>query len=419
MPKWGLRLRIALALALTCLLIVGALGFTLYTASEDMEEALIGQIIAEEMDYLVERHRQHSGYVPQQGSNLQSYIVRNVSEQDRLPEHLRRLAVGRHEMLVGKEETHVLVRDAGGIRYIVSYEVGLHEQREHEFKLLVVLTVMTAVLASLALGYWLSGVLVSQVTDLAHAVGALRPGRPREPLVHIDQDPEIATLARAFDDYQANIDQMIKREQEFTTNASHELRTPLTAIQTSCELLLTDSALSEKSRVRVVRISEAAERMAQQLQALLSLARAQALGELEPVVLSHCVAEAAEPYRSEMLRKSLAFEVAMAGYAVIDLNHQPLRFGLANLSRNAVEYTERGFVKVAYASRVLTVTDSGRGISAEHLPRVFERFFRADGAASGSGLGLAIVKRICDHYGWRIEVRSAPMSGSAFCITFP
>ena len=415
----GLRLRVALALALACLLVVGALGFTLYAASEEMEEALIDQIMAEEMDFLLQRHRENPTHVPQEGSNLKSHIVRNATDQARLPEHLRKLGVGRHEMIVGNEETHVLVRDLSGIRYLVVYEVGLHERREHEFKLLVMLSVLTAALVSLALGYWLSGVLVSQITDLARAVGRLQPGDARAPLADARQDPEVATLARALDAYRASMDQSMRREQEFTANASHELRTPLTAIQTSCELLLADDSVSGKSRQRTERINEAAQRMAEQIQALLLLARGQEPGALEPVVLADCVAEAVEPYRAEISRKGLSMEVEIGRDDVLDLNHQALRFVLANLIRNAVTYTERGFVKVAYAARRLSVSDSGRGISPENLPRIFERFFRADSAASGAGLGLSIVKRICDHYGWRIDVSSAPAKGSTFSITFP
>ena len=212
---------------------------------------------------------------------------------------------------------------------------------------------------------------------------------------------------------------MIRREQEFTSNASHELRTPLTAIRTSCEMLLADAALGEKSRARVTWINAAADRMAEQIQALLLLARGQELGEIEPVELADCVAEAVEPYRGEIARKGLALEIDVAPEDVLELNYPALRLVLGNLLRNAVHYTERGFVRIGYAAKRLTVADSGRGISGEHLPRVFERFYRAENPGAGTGLGLAIVKRICDQYGWRIEVESTPARGSAFSIVFP
>lgn len=415
----GLRLRVALALALACLLVVGALGFTLYTASEDLEESLIDQIIAEEMKYLVQRHRDNPRYLPHQSSNLQSYIVQGGDGQSQLPAFLLGLGPGQHDFYVGADEYHVLVREVGGTRYYVAYEVGLHEQREQEFKLLVLLSVLTATLVSLALGYWLSGVLVRQVTELAGRVGMLKPGQPHVELTRPGQDPEVAMLARAFEDYQARIEQMIRREQEFTSNASHELRTPLTAIRTSCELLLFDPLVNEKSRARVEWINAAAGRMTEQIQALLFLARGQALGEVEPVVLADCVAEAIEPYRGEIARKGLTLEMDVARDDVLELNYPALRLVLGNLLRNAVQYTERGFVRIGYAAKRLTVADSGQGISGEHLPRVFERFFRAEDMGGGTGLGLAIVKRICDQYGWRIEVESAPGKGSAFSIAFP
>lgn len=415
----GLRHRVALALAATCVLVVGALGFTLYTASEEMEDSLISQIVAEEMDYLARRHREDPAYQPHQSSNLQSYIVRDAAGRTRLPEFLRGVGPGQHEFFVDKDEFHVLVRENAGVRYYVAYEVGLHEQREQEFKLLIVLSTITAALASLVLGYWLSGVLIRQVTELAARVGELTPGQKHERLTRDDQDPEVASLARAFEDYRARIDQMMRREQEFTSNASHELRTPLTAIKTSCELLLSDPSLSGKSRDRVDWINSAATRMTEQIEALLFLARGQALGDIEPVALAACLAEAVEPYRAEMARKGLTLEMNVAAESSLDLNYQALRLVLANLLRNAVTYTEHGFVRIGYVARRLTVADTGRGIETGHLPRVFERFFRGEDPDGGTGLGLAIVKRICDQHGWKIEVESTPARGSAFSIVFP
>jgi signal transduction histidine kinase len=159
--------------------------------------------------------------------------------------------------------------------------------------------------------------------------------------------------------------------------------------------------------------------MAEQIQALLFLARGQALGELDLVALADCVAEAVEPYRGEFARKGIALEVNVAPEAHLDLNYQALRLVLANLVRNALQHTERGFVRIGYAAKRMTVADTGHGIATEHLPRLFERFYRAKDVSGGTGLGLAIVKRICDQYGWRIEIESAPAKGSAFSILFP
>jgi len=104
--------------------------------------------------------------------------------------------------------------------------------------------------------------------------------------------------------------------------------------------------------------------------------------------------------------------------ATVQLNRQALEIVLTNLIRNAVQHTERGFVRVSYAAGRLKVSDSGAGIAAGDAQRLFERFYRAANKREGFGLGLAIVKRVCDLYGWTIEVDSALGRGSEFSIGF-
>jgi signal transduction histidine kinase len=232
-------------------------------------------------------------------------------------------------------------------------------------------------------------------------------------------DAEVAQLANALDDYQNRIRRMLQREQEFTANVSHEMRTPITTILTSCELLVTEPNMPEKVCTRIGMIESAATRMGEQLQALLFLAREQALGVTELVSIAECVYDAAEHLRPEIARKQLDFEVDVELDAALTLNRQALQTALVNLLRNAVQYTSQGSVKVKFKGRQLTISDSGIGIESSYLPFLFERFFRGSTQGEGLGIGLAIVKRICDHYGWLIEVDSTPGHGATFHITFP
>jgi signal transduction histidine kinase len=210
-----------------------------------------------------------------------------------------------------------------------------------------------------------------------------------------------------------------RSRREFIANVSHELRTPITTILTSCELLATERTISERARVRIGMIEAAATRMGEQLQALLFLAREQALGIMEPVALAECVYEAVEPVCSEIYRKRLNFEVAIEPKAILTLNRQALHTALVNLLRNAVQYTERGFIRVNFSQSRLSISDSGIGIEPFYMPLLYERFFRGSTQGEGLGIGLAIVKRICDHYGWIIDVESTPGKGATFHITFP
>ncbi|PTR08477.1 signal transduction histidine kinase [Nitrosospira sp. Nsp5] len=418
--KRGLRLRVALAFAVFCIVVVGTLGISLYIASDDIEEAHIEQIIETEMDYLLQRYRERADFVPQVGSNLEKYIVHDSIEESQLPSYLQGLNYRRHKVFRGPEEVRVAVRHVDGVKFLVAYEIGLHDQRQQELRLLIVLSLLSVVGVALVVGYLLAGLLVKQVTDLAERVRHLAPGDVQgTTMIQPGQDEEVAQLAHALDDYQNRITRMLRREQEFTANVSHELRTPITTILTSCELLVTEPNLSERTRSRIGMIEAAATRMGEQLQALLFLAREQALGIMEPVALAECVYDAVEPVCTEIYRKRLIFEVAIAPKAVLTLNRQALHTALVNLLRNAVQYTERGFIRVNFSRNRLSISDSGIGIEPFYMPLLYERFFRGSSQGEGLGIGLAIVKRICDHYGWTIEVESTPGKGATFHITFP
>jgi signal transduction histidine kinase len=418
--KRGLRLRVALAFAIFCIIVVGTLGISLYIASDDIEEAHIEQIMETEMDYLLQRYRESADFVPQVGSNLEKYIVHDSADEAHLPSYLQGLNYRRHKVFRGPEEIRVAVRHVDGVKFIVAYEIGLHDQRQQELRLLIVLSLLSVVGVALVVGYLLAGLLVKQVTDLAERVRHLAPGDVQgATMIQPGQDEEVAQLAHALDDYQNRITRMLRREQEFTANVSHELRTPITTILTSCELLVTEPSFSERARVRIGMIEAAAGRMGEQLQALLFLAREQALGIMEPVALAECVYDAVEPVCTEIYRKRLLFEVAVEPKAVLTLNRQALHTALVNLLRNAVQYTERGFIRVNFSQNRLSISDSGIGIEPYYLPLLYERFFRGSTQGEGLGIGLAIVKRICDHYGWIIDVESTPGKGSTFHITFP
>ena len=418
--KRGLRLRIALTFAIFSILVVGTLGISLYVASGDIEEAHIDQVIEMEMEHLIERYRQQPNFVPQAGSNLEEYILPERSDELRLPSYLQGLNQLRHVVFRGSQEIRVSVRHVEGVKFLVAYEIGLHERRKHDFALLIGLSLISLIVVALVVGYLLAGLLVREVADLAGQVRKLAPGNVQGvTLTQPGMDAEVAQLANALDDYQNRIRRMLQREQEFTANVSHEMRTPITTILTSCELLAAESNMSEKVRNRIGMIESAATRMGEQLQALLFLAREQALGVMELVSIAECVYDAAEHLRPEITLKQLDFEVDVELNAVLTLNRQALQTALVNLLRNAVQYTSQGSVKVKFKGRKLTISDSGIGIEPSYLPFLFERFFRGSTQGEGLGIGLAIVQRICDHYGWLIEVDSTPGYGATFHITFP
>jgi signal transduction histidine kinase len=413
---FDLRTRVAATFAIVCIAVVSALAITLYAASEDLEEELVDQIVSEEMDFLIKHQRDNPSIVREPGPNLQYYVVRTAADLQRAPEKMRGLAAGMHEIGRDIDEQHVAVRVVDGVRYIVVYDAGPHELREQQFRRLVLFALATIMVVATVLGYWIAGLLTHQITDLAARVATLDPGLSRAPLAQEGQDAEVSALARALDQHETRIRELIAREQEFTGNASHELRTPLTAIRTSCELLETEPGLSDKTRTRIAGIASAAKRMTGQIEMLLFLARAQTAGALETVAIAECVNDAVQPLLAEISAKNIRFENTVPVQAVLTLNRQALDIVITNLLRNAVMYTGQGHIRVSLDGDCLTVADSGSGIPPGQLPQIFGRFHRGSEQGDGFGLGLAIVKRICDHYGWQIEADSVLSRGSTFRV---
>ncbi len=417
----GLRLRVALALAIFCIVVVGTLGASLYVASYSIEEDHIEQVIEMEMDHLVQRYRQHADFIPQIGPSLKNYVVRNQVDESSIPSYLQGLVDNQyHNVRLEEKDKRVLVRSIDQVKFIVAYTIEIHNQRLNDLRWLIIISLLIVVVVAFVVGYVLAGLLTKQVTQLAERVRLLTPGDGQvTTLIQSEMDEEVAQLARALDDYQNRIKQMLQREQEFTANISHELRTPITTILTSCELLTAIPDLSHSILTRIHMVEAAATRMGAQIQALLFLAREQALGVLEPVAIAESVGDVMDSLLGDIHRKSLQFEMNVAKDAVLTLNRQALHMVLMNLLRNAVQYTELGFVRVEYYQQRLKISDSGVGIEPDYLPHLYERFIRGSEQGQDLGIGLAIVKRICHYYNWTLEVDSRPGQGTSFYIVFP
>jgi len=220
---------------------------------------------------------------------------------------------------------------------------------------------------------------------------------------------------------------------DFVANASHELRTPIAAVRSAAETLR-DGALDEPAAA--IRFVDIIDRNAQRLQSLvedmLELSKLESnefklkrerveLGSVVPIVL------ALFRERAEKKGVRLAAELPREATAVVG-DARALEHVLLNLVDNAVKYCPRGTRVVVRASsqgdRVkLIVSDDGPGISAEHLPRVFERFYRVDAGRSrelgGTGLGLSIVKHMVEAMRGRVSVESEVGRGSTFTVSLP
>lgn len=230
----------------------------------------------------------------------------------------------------------------------------------------------------------------------------------------------------------SEIERVEKTRRDFIANVSHELRTPLTSIRGYAETLLdSDQAVNGHAREFLQVIRRNAERMSRLTEDLLVLARVESGEEkldLRPHPARVLVAEAVSSMQEDARAANVELAIATVPDAMVIADSYAIHQVFANLVSNALRYAQSGKKAVLGASDnpgyiEFFVQDFGPGIGSEHLPRIFERFYRVDKARSretgGTGLGLAIVKHIVLNHGGAVRVESTVGRGSTFFFTLP
>jgi two-component system phosphate regulon sensor histidine kinase PhoR len=228
--------------------------------------------------------------------------------------------------------------------------------------------------------------------------------------------------------------QLETMRKEFVANVSHELRTPLTAIKGFVETLQQGALDSKEEAMRFLGIIAAqVDRLGTLVDDLLTLARIEREEETRSITLLDSplmpvVTSALKDYSTQAASKNISVNLTGDESIRALLDAAMLEQAVGNLIDNAIKYSEPGssvavMVRSEGNEAVISVSDQGIGIPAEHLDRIFERFYRVDKArsrkAGGTGLGLSIVKHIASLHNGRVTVQSVPGRGSMFTIALP
>lgn len=226
-------------------------------------------------------------------------------------------------------------------------------------------------------------------------------------------------------------ERMEKTRRDFIANVSHELRTPLTSIQGYAETLLDSTNEDNHSREFLEVIRKNASRMSRLTEDLLTLARVES-GEqrfdAQPVLPGELLNDAVESFQDQARAHGIELQVENGTQVAVNADREAIHQVFSNLIDNALKYAASGGRLVLGALPAahgveFYVRDFGTGIASEHLPRLFERFYRVDKARSresgGTGLGLAIAKHIVLAHGGAIRAESELNHGSVFLFTLP
>ncbi|WP_097137336.1 MULTISPECIES: HAMP domain-containing sensor histidine kinase [unclassified Pseudomonas] len=334
-----------------------------------------------------------------------------------IPPPLQLLEPGTHELKLNGRALHVLLGEANGERYAVVDDQSDFESIESSSYITLGIAFLGGIGLAILMGRATANRVILPLTKLASSV-------QNEPvagsLPGLDATDEIGVLARAIDDRTNQLSLALQRERWFTADVSHELRTPLTIMLGAAEVLT--SRLQDRPDLLVMteRIRRNAAETAQQVGALLRLARApentnHVLVDLRPLI-EHEVARCQPLLRGKPLELRLVASHDVTIKAIPEL----VTIAVSNLLRNACQHTEQGIITLYLNASKIVVEDSGTGLPDAVQARLFDRFVRGDDDFNGgSGLGLSIVKRVADHLGWDVRHAPNPNGGSRFTLQFP
>lgn len=290
---------------------------------------------------------------------------------------------------------------------------------------------VAALLIMIGLGFLIDRALrpVDQIARAAQSISA----HDLSQRLNLDlPDDEFGRLARTFDAMIARLDDAFRRQRHFTADASHELRTPLTIIKGVLSLALARPRDAGYYSQVLSEIDKEVDHMRRLVERLLTLARADAEGltlHRQTVNLGVLLDDLVGHIRPSASAKGLTLTAQLAPDLTVSADPDAITQAVLNLLDNAIKYTSSGQVRLSACANSdmdqirISISDSGPGISAEHLPYIFDRFYRVDRARSremgGAGLGLPIARELVRAHGGDVTVHSTPGEGSTFTIHLP
>jgi two-component system heavy metal sensor histidine kinase CusS len=288
-------------------------------------------------------------------------------------------------------------------------------------------------LLSAVLAFWLAGKVLAPMSELRRSTDAITVEHLDQRLPILNPDDELGQLTNTINAMIGRLERSFAEIRRFTADASHELRTPLTALRAEVEISMAKNLAPEETRQLLGGILEELVRMSRLTDQLLTLSRRDAGVEqmaVVPVALNTLITGVVDALRPLAESRQIRLHLEGEGVATIQIHGDEgrLRQVFINLLDNALKYTPSdGKVVVRIEKQGTTVTvvveDTGIGIPPEHLPRVFDRFYRVDKARSreegGTGLGLSIAESIVKAHGGTIKLESTIGKGTVCCVILP
>lgn len=422
--RHSLRFRIVTAFCLFGAVLGATYGTIVYSSLDLIEDLIEDELfedrLREETEHFLSKYRQNGDAPVPISPHVSAYIGKNM-----IPRHIRErvagITQGFHKVEDGPYEYYIAVQtlaDKDELLYLLC-DANTMEMSEKR-KLMILIVLIAGGLLIVALGLWLGLVtsrrVIAPVVQLADLVNKAGPGNLPTDMSGQFYDDEVGVLTRALERAMQRVEAFVEREHQFTRNASHELRTPVTVIKGAVELLQRNKDRSVSRPLQ--RIERSVNDMDCIIESLLWLAREEAADDPEQSCsVVPVVQDTIEQYRMLLADRPVDIEFTAEDNPLLPVPPPVFRIAIANIVRNAFHYTARGKITVHVCKDRVVVSDTGAGIPASDLKLVTQPHIRGKNS-QGFGLGLAIVKRLCDRFGWHLEIRSERGQGTIVQLTF-
>jgi two-component system heavy metal sensor histidine kinase CusS len=322
----------------------------------------------------------------------------------------------RHAMADGREFTIQVAQDRSS-----------DEQVERRFGILVLAVLSGSILASVLIAISVTRRGLRPLEEMKRSLERTGPTHLNERVASANWPRELQPLAVAFDEMLKRLDDSFTRLSQFSADLAHELRTPIANMLGEAQVALSRDRSSAEYRETIESNIGECERLSGIVDNLLFVARADAARE--PVARKQFDARAAVEKIAafyETIAEDRHVVINCSGHGQISADPALFERAVGNLVDNALRFTpENGSIQIALTDHAtdfeVAVSDNGSGIAPEHLPRVFDRFYRAEPSrgSDGAGLGLALVKSIVDLHGGTARIESKVGRGTLVTLTFP
>ena len=298
------------------------------------------------------------------------------------------------------------------------------------FRKIFVATMTSLFIFAAIVGWFMARRALAGVETVTQTARQISEGSLKERVPVKKHQDEIDQLAITFNQMLDRIQNLVTGIKEMSDNIAHDLKSPITRIRGISEVTLTTGASVREYKNMAASTIEECDRLLEMINTMLVISRTEAgVNKLDAkeMDIAAAVTNAWELFEAPAEDKDLKFTCDAAGPLRVSGDQRLIQRMIANLIDNAIKYTSTGgTVKVAVHrqndhSVVITVKDSGIGISDQDLPHIFERFYRCDPSRSeaGIGLGLSFARAVARAHGGDITVSSIPDQGSTFAVTLP